>query len=33
MGTIVSGKIESGKLKKGQNVVVMPNKVLYNKFK
>jgi peptide chain release factor subunit 3 len=26
MGTIISGKIESGKLKKGQNVIVMPNK-------
>jgi len=26
MGTIISGKVESGKLKKGQNVIVMPNK-------
>lgn len=26
MGTIVSGKVESGKIKKGQNVIVMPNK-------
>ena len=32
MGTIVSGKVESGKLKKGQNVVIMPNKVKYIKF-
>jgi len=29
MGTIISGKIESGKLKKGQNVIVMPNKVKF----
>jgi translation elongation factor EF-1alpha len=27
MGTIVVGKIESGKVKKGQTVLVMPNKV------
>ncbi|OUM68628.1 hypothetical protein PIROE2DRAFT_39002 [Piromyces sp. E2] len=31
MGTIISGKVESGKLKKGQNVIVMPNKV-YNNY-
>ena len=27
MGTIVVGKIESGKVKKGQTVLVMPNRV------
>lgn len=27
MGTIVVGKIESGKIKKGQSVLIMPNKV------
>lgn len=27
MGTIVVGKIEAGHLKKGQQVVIMPNKV------
>ena len=26
MGTIVAGKIESGRLRKGQNVLIMPNK-------
>lgn len=28
MGTIVVGKVESGKVIKGQNVIIMPNKVL-----
>jgi translation elongation factor EF-1alpha len=28
MGTVVIGKIESGMVKKGQTVMVMPNKVL-----
>jgi hypothetical protein len=32
MGTIVVGKIESGKVSKGQSVIIMPNKVL-NIFK
>ena len=27
MGTIVVGKIESGRLRKGSNLVLMPNKV------
>jgi peptide chain release factor subunit 3 len=27
MGTVVMGKIESGTAKKGQNLVVMPNRV------
>lgn len=27
MGTVVVGKIESGRLKKGDNVLLMPNKV------
>lgn len=27
MGTIVVGKIESGKVSKGQSVIIMPNKV------
>ena len=27
MGTVVIGKIESGKVKKGQKVLIMPNKV------
>ena len=27
MGTIIVGKIESGKVKKGQTVLVMPNRV------
>jgi translation elongation factor EF-1alpha len=27
MGTIVVGKVEAGHVKKGQQVVVMPNKV------
>jgi translation elongation factor EF-1alpha len=27
MGTVVIGKIESGMVKKGQTVLVMPNKV------
>lgn len=27
MGTIVVGKIESGKIKKGKNVILMPNRV------
>jgi translation elongation factor EF-1alpha len=30
MGTIVSGKIESGRIHKGQNVVIMPNKVPFS---
>jgi translation elongation factor EF-1alpha len=28
MGTVVVGKIESGKIKRGQNVLIMPNKVI-----
>jgi peptide chain release factor subunit 3 len=28
MGTVVIGKIESGKVKKGQKILIMPNKVL-----
>lgn len=27
MGTIVVGKVEAGHIKKGQQVVIMPNKV------
>lgn len=27
MGTVVVGKVESGKLKKGQSLLLMPNKV------
>lgn len=27
MGTIVVGKIEAGHIKKGQSVILMPNKV------
>ena len=27
MGTIVVGKIESGRLRKGSNLILMPNKV------
>lgn len=27
MGTVVVGKVESGRLKKGQNLLLMPNKV------
>lgn len=26
MGTVVTGKIESGRVKKGQSVILMPNK-------
>ncbi|KAJ3087997.1 translation termination factor GTPase eRF3, partial [Physocladia obscura] len=26
MGTVITGKIESGKVRKGQNVIIMPNK-------
>jgi translation elongation factor EF-1alpha len=29
MGTIVMGKIESGTIKKGDSLLVMPNKVLF----
>lgn len=32
MGTIVVGKVESGKVTKGQSVMIMPNKV-FNTFK
>jgi peptide chain release factor subunit 3 len=28
MGTVVSGKIESGRIRKGQNVIIMPNKLV-----
>ena len=27
MGTVVVGKVESGRLRKGQNLLLMPNKV------
>lgn len=27
MGTVVMGKVESGECKKGQNLVIMPNRV------
>lgn len=33
MGTIVVGKIEAGHIKKGQSVVLMPNKVKRKKIK
>jgi len=32
MGTIAVGKIESGKIKKGQSVIIMPNKVFRLEF-
>ena len=33
MGTVVMGKVESGTAKKGQNLLVMPNRVRFKKFK
>ena len=30
MGTIVIGKLESGTINKGQNLLLMPNRVIFN---
>ncbi|KAJ3085480.1 translation termination factor GTPase eRF3, partial [Physocladia obscura] len=32
MGTVITGKIESGKVRKGQNVIIMPNKFLHVRY-
>ena len=34
MGTVVTGKIESGRVRKGQTILIMPNKViiLFSRF-
>ena len=32
MGTIVLGKLESGTIKKGQSLILMPNKVCFLVF-
>lgn len=29
MGTVVMGKIESGSIREGDNLLIMPNKVLF----
>lgn len=29
MGTVITGKIESGRVAKGDNILIMPNKVIY----
>lgn len=31
MGTVVLGKVESGTVTKGQNLLIMPNKVIINR--
>lgn len=30
MGTVVMGKVEAGECKKGQNLMIMPNRVSYS---
>lgn len=32
MGTMVMGKLESGVVVKGQNILIMPNKVIFRVF-
>lgn len=32
MGTVVMGKVESGECRKGQSLVIMPNRVSFNEF-
>lgn len=29
MGTVVMGKVESGEMKKGQSLIIMPNRVSF----
>lgn len=33
MGTVVMGKVEAGECKKGQSLILMPNRVSLNRFR
>ena len=32
MGTVVMGKVESGSIKEGDSLIIMPNKVLFQTY-